>query len=276
MTLSTGSTRAPSPARKPVLFLQHAREKGPGAVAEVFGECILPWRCRRLMCGESVPASLDEYAMLVVLDGPKPASAESARAEAALVRLAVERDFPTMGIGAGAALIAEAAGGRVTAKADAAIGWHEVRLTSDGRLDPAFHALPPAFPGFLWHRQAIQIPEGAIGLATSAACDDVAFRIGRHVFGFQYHPEVTGWMVERWMAAELAADAADLAATLRRECASNDDPSRQRLRDLLRGLLPAVGLVDAAAGLVVNRAVSDRPRVPVGAQILAAGEKEGR
>ncbi|MFN7950975.1 MAG: type 1 glutamine amidotransferase [bacterium] len=260
MTVSTGPTRAASPARKPVLFLQHALENGPGALAEILGECGLSWKCRRLFAGDGVPTSLDGCSVLVVLDDARTQDADVARAEIELVRMAVERDFPTIGIGRGAVLVAEAAGGRGEPDPGAAIGWHEVCLTADGRLDPAFRALPAAFVGLHWHRHSIAIPEGALRLAGASVCENQVFRVGQRVYGFQFHPEVTGWMVERWMGAEAAGapDAADRLAALRRETGLHDDASRQRLRDLLRGLLPAFGLADAAGGgPVVNRTVTD-------------------
>lgn len=41
------------------------------------------------------------------------------------------------------------------------------------------------------HKEAVsQLPAGAVLLASSAACPVQAFRLGRHVYATQFHPEL--------------------------------------------------------------------------------------
>src|SRR5690606_27877628 len=44
---------------------------------------------------------------------------------------------------------------------------------------------------FHWHGDTFELPAGAVLLASSEACRHQAFRLGDHVFGFQFHLETT-------------------------------------------------------------------------------------
>src|SRR5688572_2775477 len=74
---------------------------------------------RRLYAGDEVPASLDDWDLLVVMGGPMGVEdVEDARfpflaPELELLKRAVARDFPTLGLCLGAQLLAAAGGARV-------------------------------------------------------------------------------------------------------------------------------------------------------------------
>ncbi len=77
-------------------------------------------------------------------------------------------------------------------------GWHEVRPTPAGRADPLLSALGEGAPLFHWHLDTFTLPPGAVHLATSALTEMQAFRIGRAVYGIQFHFEADRPLVERW------------------------------------------------------------------------------
>lgn len=263
MSSSSGNSRAENSARKPVLFVQRRSAEGPGAFAEVLGECGLAWRCVRLQAGDVLPMVLEDWSLVVVLGDHVGSTAdEGASAHAPLSQLltsAVKRDFPTIGIGAGAELLLEAATSSPQRSGGLDVSWQAVELTAAGRSDKALAHLPASFPGFHWHRHVGAVPEAAIVLAASESRPCQAFRMGQNVYGFGFHPEITGWMVGRWIDSRPAADGdagrVESLATLHRETGENADGSRQRLRDLLRGLLPALGVVPDGMGPVVNRSI---------------------
>ena len=50
-------------------------------------------------------------------------------------------------------------------------------------------ALPEAFAIFQWHDDTFSLPENAVRLAGNDIAENQAFRIGRAVYGFQFHFE---------------------------------------------------------------------------------------
>ena len=52
---------------------------------------------------------------------------------------------------------------------------------------------------FQWHEDGIELPPGAVHLASSDASNVQAFRHGEHIYGFQFHLEVNQFLIERWL-----------------------------------------------------------------------------
>ena len=144
---------------------------------------------------------LDEWSGVILGGGPfnvsDPADLKAPaqhRAEAELATLAqraVEADFPFLGACYGIGTLGILRHGRVDRTYGEPIGAVGVRLTDAGRTDPLLGALPESFDAFVGHKEAVsQLPEGAVLLASSAACPVQAFRLGQHVYATQFHPEL--------------------------------------------------------------------------------------
>jgi GMP synthase (glutamine-hydrolysing) len=52
---------------------------------------------------------------------------------------------------------------------------------------------------FQWHGDGFELPAGAIRLASSANYGTQAFRVGKTIYGLQFHLEVTPRMIARWI-----------------------------------------------------------------------------
>ncbi len=80
--------------------------------------------------------------------------------------------------------------------------------TEAGRDDPVLSALGDGAPLFHWHLDTFTLPPGATHLATSAMTEMQAFRLGRAVYGIQFHFEADRELVEQWNRdfAELIAE----------------------------------------------------------------------
>jgi hypothetical protein len=52
---------------------------------------------------------------------------------------------------------------------------------------------------FQWHDDVIELPPDAVHLARSDRCAAQAFRYGEHAYGFQFHLEADGALIERWL-----------------------------------------------------------------------------
>lgn len=148
------------------------------------------------------PRPLGGYAALLVLGGEQNVCEQDRypylTGEIALLRSWLSAGRPVLGICLGAQLIAEATGGSVVRASEREVGWPDVELTDAGRADPVIGFGEPRFASLQWHTYAVELPPGAQVLARSPVCVQ-AFRLGE-AWGLQYHPEVTGEILEGWFA----------------------------------------------------------------------------
>ena len=155
----------------------------------------------RLERDELEPLDLDDWSGIVLGGGPinvsDPQGSKTqaqVRTEARLRDLAaqvVAADFAFLGACYGIGTLGTLAGGVVDRQHPEPIGAVDITLTDDGVADPLFADLPPHFDAFLGHQEAVsRLPDGAVLLASSAACPVQAFRIGTRVYATQFHPEL--------------------------------------------------------------------------------------
>ena len=148
------------------------------------------------------------------VNDPDPWIAE----ELAWLRVADHAGVPVLGICFGAQALCAALGGRVEAMEAKEIGWFTV--------DSADEDAVPAGPWLEFHHDRCLLPAHATVLARNEAAVQ-AFRIGRH-FAVQFHPEVDGPQLKRWLdsmgTAEVESTGLDpdqfLADTIREEPAA--------------------------------------------------------
>jgi GMP synthase-like glutamine amidotransferase len=192
------------------LVVQHLEPEGPYSLATSLAAAgVTPLICR-VFDGEPLPADLDACAAVVVMGGPMSAYDDTGfptrRAEIALLREALARELPVLGICLGAQLLVEAAGGRVFAGSGAEIGWGTVSLTADAGDDPLLHGVPDSVEVLHWHGDTYELPPGAVHLARSGRYENQAFRLGAAAWGLQFHLEVDEIAVGTF-AAEFADEA---------------------------------------------------------------------
>ena len=110
---------------------------------------------------------------------------------------------------------------------------------------PAPQRVTPMTPDVVeWHHDEIsQLPDGATLLASSPVYAHQAFRVGRHVYGLQFHIETSPEIARSWAHSDPAGVAAgplDLDTVCRRMDAAHPDleavwaPFAARFADLLR------------------------------------------
>ena len=188
--------------------------------------------------------SVDGYDGVIVLGGPMSAWDEAGhphlRAELTAIRAAIAAELPVLGICLGAQLAARALGAEVAPAPEKEIGWYEVERTEAGAQDPMFREFASTERLFQWHGDAFELPEGAELLATSAGCPHQAFRYGDRTYGLQFHLEVDGPLIERWLAvpehrAEVEAEAGRIDPERIRAETPGQLPRARRLSDLAFG-----------------------------------------
>jgi GMP synthase-like glutamine amidotransferase len=179
-----------------VLVIKNAGLEGPGTVGDLFEsdgfelETVFAKK-------EKIPA-LDHSAVLI-LGAPQSANDDLSylKDEQSLIRDAVQKNIPTLGICLGSQLIAKALGAKVYAGPKKEIGfYHDVRIdtASKSRL---FEGIADPFTVFHWHGDTFEIPKNATRLAYSEIYNQ-AFQYGSAV-GVQFHFEVTKEIIISWL-----------------------------------------------------------------------------
>ncbi len=161
--------------------------------------------------------------------------------EVALLTQRIAAGRPTLGICLGSQLMARALGARVHAAGVKEIGWAPLTLTAEGADSCLRHLTDTAV--LHWHGDTFDLPAGATRLASTAACGNQAFRVGRHALGLQFHAEASGPPLETWFvghACEIAAtpgiSVAQLRADTLRHSAMLEERGRACFGDWLAGL----------------------------------------
>ena len=161
-----------------------------------------PW------AGDALPVDLTGYDALVVMGGPQQAYDDSSSPWLAqvkeLLRTAVHASVPVLGICLGAQLLAEATGGHVAPGDEGPeLGARLVAKRDAAVEDPVFGELPLSPVVVQWHWDAVvELPPGAVLLASSPRYAHQAFRVGTSAYGLQFHIEAPGEMVRAWARAD--------------------------------------------------------------------------
>ncbi|BDU16959.1 type 1 glutamine amidotransferase [Lysobacter auxotrophicus] len=148
--------------------------------------------------------NVDRYRGLVVLGGPMNVEDQARRphlkTELRAIEAMLEQGKPVLGICLGAQLLAHVLGAPVRRHEAPEIGWYPLNTTQAGREDPVLSPLGDTAPVFQWHRYRFEVPREAAHLASTAGCDQQAFRYGENAYGFQFHLEMDEALIERWLA----------------------------------------------------------------------------
>jgi GMP synthase (glutamine-hydrolysing) len=148
---------------------------------------------------DQVPLNSDQYNAIVILGGPMSAydNLSYLAREQELIRDAIRKEVPVLGICLGSQLIAQAIGGMVHKGPKKEIGWSEVTLSPNG-LKSLFNGIKnKTLRVFQWHGDTYDLPEKANIMASSPLYPQ-AFSFGTAV-GIQFHLEVDGEMIHRWL-----------------------------------------------------------------------------
>jgi GMP synthase (glutamine-hydrolysing) len=212
-----------------ILIIQHQPDSGPGALEVPLrrtGFDLDFWFPQ-----ETPRPSLDGTGGVISLGGlaaPEDTTEEPWLSdERALIREALNRSTPFLGICLGAQLLALETGGSVDRASEH--GWSRVDPAAGEDHDPMLHTLGMPCDVFQWHDWAFRTPSHGTLLAVSDTAHQ-AFRIGDLAWGLQFHVELTLAIASEWMVLSrdtLVANGVD-PDDLRAETADREDEWRAR------------------------------------------------
>jgi GMP synthase (glutamine-hydrolysing) len=193
----------------------------------------------------------DALAAAVVTGSAAMVTDEAAwvEATASWLRHAVAGGLPVLGICYGHQLLAHALGGRAGWNpVGVEVGVVEITLTAAAGDDPLFDATPLRFPACVSHRQSVlELPPGAVRLASSAMDANQAFRVGPCAWGVQFHPEFAAAIMPAYVDGfrnVLRAEGKDRAAILGRLRPTPE--SARLLRRFAEQVIPTRRSIDGA------------------------------
>ncbi len=200
---------------KSLLVLQHVDREGPEFFANLAEEFSFNLKICRVDLNDELPP-IDEISGLLVLGGPMGLSDLEDPAykwlstEIGFIERAFYLKVPLIGVCLGAQLLAYVAGGRVeplicaqTGLPLPEIGWAPITALEAQESESVLEEFDSPLGVLHWHSDRIVLPENATLLASSHRCREQFFRIGKAAYGLQFHAEVDGEKIKRWIREDL-------------------------------------------------------------------------
>lgn len=176
-------------------YLQHVPFEDLGSMAPQLSSRGHELSVTHLYRGEPLPA-VDGFDALIVMGGPMGVKDESrypwlAAEKVFLHQLMTETHTPVLGVCLGAQLIADVLGAPVARNPHREIGWFPLALDPRFVASPWGGCLKNGELVFHWHGDTFALPDGALPIASSAACEHQGFIIDDRIVGLQFHLETT-------------------------------------------------------------------------------------
>ncbi|HUU29955.1 MAG TPA: gamma-glutamyl-gamma-aminobutyrate hydrolase family protein [archaeon] len=188
---------------KPFLVIQHVESEDAACFAHILERSGMETELVRTYRSGKIPEEAVRYSGLLIMGGPMNVDQADIyphlSQEMRLIRESAAAGVPALGICLGAQLMAASFGAPVYPGPVKEIGFYDVTLTREARQDRLFEGFPRTLKIFHWHAQTFDLPGGAVRLAGSPGYPNQAFRLGETLWGLQFHLEVTGSHIRRWL-----------------------------------------------------------------------------
>jgi GMP synthase (glutamine-hydrolysing) len=189
-----------------VLVVEHEKDAPAGWMGEHLEALGVRLDVVRPYAGDALPDELGDHTGLLVLGGAMDSWDDAGSPwlpqTRVLVRLAEAEGRPVLGICLGHQVATLALGGEVGRNpAGSTVAVLPVSWGPETGNDPLFGKACEATHAVHWNNDVVlRLPPGGEVLATSPDGAVQAARLGRHVWGVQFHPEAHAAILESWVA----------------------------------------------------------------------------
>jgi GMP synthase-like glutamine amidotransferase len=180
-----------------ILVLQNAKYEGLSALGKLLEKD--GFDTKIVFAKEEKIPDLD-YLAVIILGASESANDDLLylKKEMELVRQAVQKEIPVLGICLGSQLIAKAFGAKVYQGTKKEIGIYNDIEFDNLTKSSLFLGIKSPATVFHWHGDTFDLPEDAIRLAHSTHYKNQAFQLGTAV-GVQFHLEVDEKTIRLWL-----------------------------------------------------------------------------
>ena len=196
---------------KKLLVLQNIEREGPGLFSKIAKEKGFFPEIYNLPLGDKLPEAKKED-LILIMGGPMSIRDLNnkkyfwLREETIFIKRAIENQISIIGVCLGAQLLAYISGGKIEPLKDEfnqankpEIGWSDISPIPKKSNDERSLNLKEPLKVLHWHADRIILPPQAELLASSARCREQFFKIGKNIYGLQFHVETEELMTENWI-----------------------------------------------------------------------------
>lgn len=175
-------------------YLQHVPFEGLNGMEPILKKKGHELSSTHLYNNQSLPL-VQDIDWLIIMGGPMNIYEEKLypwlNREKQFIEEAINAGKIVLGICLGAQLVADALGAKTYKNKYQEIGWFNINKSLESENTILSTAIPEQIEVFHWHGETFDIPEGAIALAKSEACENQGFIMGDRIVGLQFHLETT-------------------------------------------------------------------------------------
>ena len=197
-----------------ILIVQNIARECPGLIEEVLNERNFEFDTIDLSKNQPFP-NPSKYPAVFVLGGPDSANDRTLKMLNELQRIKeiLAAKIPYFGVCLGMQALVKAPGGEVYANPVKEVGckdsngdYYEVDLTEEVISDSIFKGIKSPFKIFQLHGETVALKNGMKLLGIGEHCKHQLVKVGNNAYGIQGHLEVTGQVLEKWLAEDSMFD----------------------------------------------------------------------
>ena len=176
-----------------VHWLQHVPFEGLGVISQWLQKNDMTVTQTKMFQMESLP-EIAKFDWLIVMGGAMGVNETSKYPwllqEFGFVDRAIRAGKTVIGICLGAQIVATVLGAKVTKNQELEVGFFPIEWQEKARQHPFFAMMPQPHTVLHWHGDTFDIPQGALHLASSEACQNQGFLLDDKILGLQFHLEL--------------------------------------------------------------------------------------